>query len=288
MLTYTQLLNEYLVFTKDKTAENQTFGATQLNVSIKARLGEEDWIFLEKVRQYPTIASQQGYYLPADYAQMRTVTVTQGTTVWSLLECPSRQAWDMLNTITYTSDIAEYYYIQNNQVLLYPIPSSNGNTITYNYKKKVPKLNIADYTTGTISITSGDETVTGVGTTFTSAMVGRSLMTTDGLWYEIGTFTDATHLELLTPYLGSTVSGGTYTIGQLSPIPDAYEDMPAFDASTFYFTMQGGFEKAKGYRELADDLSNKMKSEQGSKSTSPRIRHAGDTSMLNPNLFIRL
>ena len=287
MLTYTQLVDEYTSFTNDKSTENQTFGASQINTSIKSRLGEADWIFLEKTRTVDTVADQQGYYLPADYAQMRTVTVQQGSTIWSLLECPTRQEWNLLNTITYTSDIAQYYYIQGNQVLLYPIPSSSGNDITYNYKKKFPKLATADYTTGTIAITSGDNTVTGTATTFTEAMVGRFLMTTDGYWYEVGSYTSATSIELLTPYLGPTITGATYTLGQLSPLPDAYEELPVYDSATDYFTRQGNFDKAKAFRDLADDLARKMKSEQGSKSTSPRIRH-GDGGMINPNLFIRL
>lgn len=287
MLTYTQLTDRYKLFTIDKTTENTTFGQNQINTSIKARLGEDDWIFLEKTGTASTVANQQGYTLPADYGQMRTITVTQGSTVWSLLEAPSRQFWNLLNTITYTSDIANYYYIIGNQVLIYPIPSSNGNTITYNYKKRVPNLNAADYTTGTVAITSGATTVTGSGTTWTSAMIGRSIMTTDGLWYTISAVGGATSLTLATPYMGATISGATYTIGQLSPLPDAYEFLPVYDAASDYFTMKGNFDKAKGMRELADDLAKKMKAEQGAKSVSPRIS-TDDAGVINPNLFIRL
>lgn len=287
MQTFTQLKDEYMMFTNDKTSENETFGGSQINTSIKARLGENDWIFLEKVSTTTTVASQQAYQLPADYGQMRTVTVSQGSTIWSVLEAPSRQFWNLLNTITYSSDIAQYYYIKDNQILIYPTPSSSGNTITYDFKKKIPKYTVEDYTTGTISITSGDETVTGSGTTFTASMEGLSLMTTDGLWYEIADFTSTTALELITPYLGPTITGATYTIGQLSIIPDAYEEMPVYDAAADYFTRQGGFEKAKAFRELADDLARKMKNEQGKKSGSPRIR-SDSADVINPNLFIRL
>jgi hypothetical protein len=287
MQTYTQLLDEYLSFTNDKTSENQTFGASQLNSSIKARLGMKDWIFLEKTRTDTTIGNQQTYILPADYAQMRTVTVTQGTTIWSCVEAPSRQFWNLLNTISYTSDIAQYYYIEGNRIKLYPTPSSNGNTITYNYKKKVGKLSVADYTTGTIAITNDDETVTGTATTFTASMAGLSLMTTDGLWYDINTFASATSLELLQPYLGATITGATYTIGQLSPIPDAYEEMPVYDACADYFMRKGNVDKVKYYTESADRLAKAMENEQGAKSTSPRIR-SGESDSMNPNLFIRL
>lgn len=287
MLSYTQLVEQYKLFTNDKSTENETFGAAQINSNLKARLGESDWTFLEKTRTDTTVADQQAYQLPADFDQMRTITVTQGSTVWSLYETPSRQAWDLLNTITYESDIAQYYYIIDDQVLIYPIPSSNGNTITYNYKKKVPKLQNADYTTGTISITSGAKAVTGSGTTFTAAMVGRYLMTTDGFWYEIASYSSATSITLSAAYLGGTVSGGTYTIGELSPLPDAYEMLPIYDSADAYFIRQGNFDKSKFYRERSDELARKMKTEDGAKSSSPRVRH-NDGSTINPNLFIRL
>lgn len=288
MLTYTQLIDDYKTFTEDKTSENATWGGSQINSAIKARLGEDDWIFLETNYTQDTVADQQGYYIPVNLAQMRTVTVEDGSTVWPLVEVPTRAAWDQLNVITYTSDIAQYYYIQNNQVLLFPTPASSGNTITFNYKKRVQKLTVSDYTTGTVAITSADQTVTGSGTTFTEAMEGLYLMTTDGYWYLIQDYTSATALELLTPYLGPTITGQTYTIGQLSPIPDAYEEMPVYDATADYFTRKGNFDKAKAFRELGDGLAKKMRDEQGAKSTSPRLRHGNEGGMINPNLFARL
>lgn len=70
------------------------------------------------------------------------------------------------------------------------------------------------YNTGTISVTNGDATVTGSGTNFLLA----NLQAGDRLWipgevdYFIESITDATHLELLHPWQGSTDSGLTYYI----------------------------------------------------------------------------
>lgn len=288
MMTFTQLVNDYLSFTKDKTTENRDWGGSQINSSIKARLGEKDWVFLEKTTTALTVANQQTYTLPADCGQLRTITISQGTTIWSLIEAPSRQFWNMLNTVSYKSSIAQYYYRIDNKVLIYPTPSSSGNTITYNFKKKTPKLSVADYSTGTVSITSNDETVTGAGgAVFTAAMPGLGLMTTDGYWYTIGSFTSSTVLELVEKYIGQSTSGATYTIGQLSVLPDAYEELPVYDACADYFLKEGNFEKSKGFRGMADELALKMRSEQGSKSTSPRIR-SGMPENLNPNLYTQL
>lgn len=287
MLSYTQLVDEYKLFTKDKTTENGVFGASQLNSSIKARLGEDDWMFLEKTATATTVASQQSYQLPVDFAQMRTVTVAQGTSIWAVEEAPSRQFWDALNIVASTSNVAQYYYLQGNTIKFYPTPSASSNTITYNYKKRVPLFNIANYTAGTVAITNGGTTVTGSGTTFAATMVGRSIMTTDGYWYEISGFTSTTVLTIITPYLGTTITGATYIIGQMSPLPDAYEKLPVFDAVSDYFAVQGNADKEKIFRERGEILALKMKAEQGAKSTSPRIR-SGDSDAINPNLFVRL
>jgi hypothetical protein len=68
-----------------------------------------------------------------------------------------------------------------------------------------------NYSTGTVAISNDGTTVTGTGTTFTSAMEGQQILLED-FWYTILTFTDATHLELDRPYMGTTLSGASYTI----------------------------------------------------------------------------
>lgn len=78
----------------------------------------------------------------------------------------------------------------------------------------------ANYSTGTISVTSGDATVTGSGTswaTTTNAEVGEYIQLPDSKWYKITTITDNTHLEIEIAdadggYQGSSLSGQSYTI----------------------------------------------------------------------------
>lgn len=80
------------------------------------------------------------------------------------------------------------------------------------------KVNISGsnaYTTGTVAINTGDTTVVGTGTTWTSAMVGRSIFlgkNGDFLWYPITGFTDTTHITIGSAYTGANLSGDTYTI----------------------------------------------------------------------------
>lgn len=70
----------------------------------------------------------------------------------------------------------------------------------------------AAYTTGTVSVTIGATTVTGVGTTWTQAMV-RQYIVMGGQAYEISAVTDTTTLIIARAYEGSAnLSGSSYTI----------------------------------------------------------------------------
>lgn len=78
-----------------------------------------------------------------------------------------------------------------------------------------------DYTTGTVTVDAVTGVVTGSGTTFTSAMVGRGFKA-DGhsVWYRVKTYSSATSIvieddkdDITSAYTGGAISGGsTYTI----------------------------------------------------------------------------
>lgn len=83
-----------------------------------------------------------------------------------------------------------------------------------------------DYTTGTVEI-DADGNVTGSGTTFTAAMVGRGFKA-DGhsVWYRVKTFTDATNIvieddldDVDSDYTGGAISAGaSYTIEAVTAV----------------------------------------------------------------------
>jgi len=82
------------------------------------------------------------------------------------------------------------------------------------WQKKADLTLIAEYNTGTVSVTQGGTTVTGVGTTFTSGMAGRKFQSATSEVYTIATFTDTTHVELDTAWVSDTISGETFSIYQ--------------------------------------------------------------------------
>lgn len=71
------------------------------------------------------------------------------------------------------------------------------------------------YSTGTVTISNGDTTVVGSGTTWTSAMVGREIFL-DGFWYEITARTDNTHIDIAFPYTGTNLAGATYVLATVN------------------------------------------------------------------------
>jgi hypothetical protein len=68
------------------------------------------------------------------------------------------------------------------------------------------------YTTGTVDVTQGSRTVTGSGTTFTAAMVGRKFLGPDNAYYKVIAVASTTSLTLSEAYQGTTATGSLYQI----------------------------------------------------------------------------
>ncbi len=76
------------------------------------------------------------------------------------------------------------------------------------------------YSTGTISLTNGLNTVTGTGTTFTTSMTGLQLKVSSGPFYTI-TYVSPTSLTLDRVYGGTTDPLATYTISKVYVTPNS-------------------------------------------------------------------
>ena len=69
------------------------------------------------------------------------------------------------------------------------------------------------YSTGTVTVTNGDATVTGAGgAAWTDAMDGGLFVSADGVQYVISSVTSGTTLELTAVYGGGTLGGQTYNM----------------------------------------------------------------------------
>lgn len=204
------------------------------------------WKFLESTTSVSTVADQQAYYIPARVRKIIDLYITVGTTKYLPTPIYDPETWNLiLATNLASSDVPMYYYVQNNQVLIYPAPATSSNTITIRGRQTVRDSLIADYTTGTIvSVANGGTAVVGSGTTWTAAMAGRFIRITnsstankgDGYWYEILSSGSATTITLAAPYEGTAIAAGAaaYTIGEMTPLPEAYDMAPIYRAIAMY------------------------------------------------------
>lgn len=78
------------------------------------------------------------------------------------------------------------------------------------------KVIATEYSTGTVAVTNGSASITGSGTTWTSAMTGRQIIIDDagGQPYYTFTYVGATSGTLDRAYEGATDSSSTYSIGE--------------------------------------------------------------------------
>lgn len=239
-----------------------------------------------------TTGGLQFYPLPPNYSKMKTVTINVGQLKWTPTEIFTREDWDNLNVFPYNSDIPVNFFIYDNQVGIWPIPSTTGNVISFNYKMRVPDLSIADYSVGTASVTTGTTAVTGATTVWTPttnfALESRWIQfpqtAGDNLWYQIASVDSTTALTLMNNYQGITIAAGNYTVGQMPLIAEDFHDMLVWKALQQYFSSIGDNpEKAKEYGELYNDRLQLFEEFAGRKTIQVNLRT--DTYPKNPNLF---
>lgn len=369
------LVNFYGALSQNTTAVNLSLGGSMINDEHKKLL--QEYFFNERSFTIATVAGQQFYPLPYNYSKLKTGTLTIGNLRWTPTEILSRRDWDQLNTISnYTSDIPNNFYIYNNQFGLWPIPSTTGNIIQFNYQIRVPDLIFADYVTGTVSatntggVTSTNNlfggsasyvTATGVATTggtgtgctvnitavngvitaivvnaagasyqigdiltisggdgtanFTVNNISQSAVITgsttswitnyltsagsvlnlnlwiritapagDNNWYQISSISSNTSLTLMNPYQGETVTGASYTIGQMPLLLEDFHDIPVYKPLITYFsTIQPNEAKASEFKQLRKEGIERLDKYCGTKSLNVNLGRP--RSGPNPNLY---
>lgn len=276
--------------------DNLDWGLEIINDSIRYLVTK--YYFNERSYTTPTVGGQQFYNLPPQVKQLIDVTVTIGSVLWTPKECPSRQAWDALNAITFNQDYPSYFFVYNGQMGLFPSPSSDGNTITMNYKIRTIDLSMADVTDtssgNTMAATQNSTTLTASGATFLDWMTnqwiripysGTNANNGDNQWYQIDSITNSTTAVLKNKYTGADVTAGKFTIGQVPILPEDYQDLPLYRMGMIYYsTRLYDANKYKQYKDLWEDGIGALNNEFGSKTTNV-ILNEMDVPMINPNLY---
>lgn len=242
----------------------------------------------------------QAYPIPANVSKIKNDTITVGQLVYTPAPVQTIQEWTMLNALPYTSDIPNYFYIYNNEVLFWPIPSTSGNIITFNYKARVPNLSYANYITGTIAGTAGSNQIVGTTTSwnttglfplntdlsFANLMICPLPPSGDGLWYPIQRFLSDTTLELNLPLVHApNLVAGTYIIGQFPLLQEDFQDMIVYGAlMVYYSSIVKDEDKFKLYETLYTNKLELLEAYAGTKSVNVDL--GSQPVPNNPNLYI--
>lgn len=280
-------------------SDNAAWGLEMVNDAIRYLVSK--YYFNERSYTVPngTVPGTQFYNLPPQVKKLIDVTILVGNVLWRPKECPTRQFWDDLNVVQFNQDYPSYFFVYNNQVGIYPKPSSSGNTFTMNYKTRITDLSLTDVTcSANIAITTNTTTVTATGATFASWMAGQWIRVApvqsgisgangDGQWYQIDTVTSSTVLVLKNPYAGATVAAATATIGEVPILPEDYQDLPLYRLGIVYYTTRFPDPvRAAQYQALWDDGEKRLNEEFGSKTTDVVLQDT-DSQMINTNLYQR-
>lgn len=246
----------------------------------------------------------QNYNIPANVSKIKNNTINVGQLKYQPIPIQTIQEWDLVNFLPYTSDIPNYFFIYNGTLRIFPIPSTTGNVITFNYKTRVADLSFSDYSTGTLDalgMVAGSTSVTGLATSWlTTGLYPANTNINyynlnitanpphgDGIWYPISRFNSNTSLTLSLPVVNAPGISNTttYIIGQLPLLQEDFHDMLVFGALKIYFSSIVRDEsKFKEYDALYEDREEMLKDYAGTKSAS-NVDLGDSPQAVNPNLF---
>lgn len=173
-----------------------------------------------------TVVGQQFYHLPPGIVDLADCTVTINGLAYPIITDDSILQWDRINLVLIsTTALPQFAFPRKDDFGIWPIPQGvYPINIVVQLRDRTPT--VADYTTGSVTTTNNSQTITGSGTTWTAAMIGRWFTMNDntqrgyGYWYRISGYTSATSLTLETAYVNTSVAGATYKIGETFELPE--------------------------------------------------------------------
>ena len=203
--------------------------------------------FMEGSRSVATVASTVTYNIPTAIRKLNNLYTTVGSTKYTPTPIYNIDDWaNILAANLGSSDIPLYYFVQGKTVSIAPTPATTAGTMTMTGRLNTADLNVTDVTSpGTIfTATNGGTTIVGNSTTWSAGMIGRYIKINnagvsnsgDNRWYQISGWTSTTQITIATPYEGTSITSGaeSWTIGQMSPIPEAYDMAPIYRTLALY------------------------------------------------------
>ena len=275
--------------TSDSDTASLSYLKTKLNEGISKAYGILNAEHFYTNATDTTADGQSSYPKPYNCDKMVSVKVTIGSVDYVAIEFPgSGSQWIALTGGTGTASenaYPTYFFVKRNTYEIWPTSSTDGYTITVRYKRRHKDLTQADYTTGTITtLANAGTAVTGSGTTWTAAFIGRFFkIDADGEWYEISARTSNTAITLAREYGGTAISGGSesYTIGEGSLLPFDFQDIPMNFALWKYYKQKKRLDLANDYKQEWLENLEDLKSYASSDTVSGVLSE--DIAIKNPN-----
>lgn len=299
---WTDTTQTLTVYFSDGSSKSITFtnGSTAISWAGGLTGAVEAW-----VRTFPsdtTISTVgvQAYPINSSVSKIKNATITIGQLVYTPSSVQTIQEWTQLNALPYTSDIPNQFYLYQNQVMFWPIPSSTGNIITFNYQTRVADMTYDDFSTGTVTIAVGSNSVTGSGTNWNSSgtyplnvdlsysnlMISVTPPKGDGLYYPIQQFTSNTNLLLNSAIINApTTSGDAYLIGQYPLLHEDFHDLLVYSSLAIYYSsIVKDKDRFALYDRLTKEREKLMEAYLGTKTV--QVDLGQQPVPYNPNLFL--
>ncbi len=260
-LTWTDLTNKAVRLSRDTTPGTLVQLQQDMNTGYQmfnAKLGR---YFSRKQQFTNVIANQSIYQTPIDSVRIigMAIKTADGDNSYSppIKEIRDEYEWRLIKTVPqYSSSWISYYFVLgNDEVEVWPVPSSNiPNGIRFYYQQQTPDLSIDDIVSSSLSpaqtatLTNGETLVTSTGATFTNQLVSLGFQptgVTNLSWYEIVEVPTSSTMTLKSAFVGNSGSGLNFRIGQLPIIPAQYHDAIVHYALGLFFSGKGNEVRAQ-------------------------------------------
>lgn len=261
MLTFTDWKNKFVRLSRDTSTNTLLQGIQDMNTGyhmFNAKFGR----YYSRKQQFTDVKNGKSIYqTPIDSIRIigMTVKTAAGTNTYSppIKEIRSEYEWRLIKTVpNYASNWITYYYVLgNDEIEVWPVPASNiPNGIRYYYQPQDHDLSVEDVVSSALSppqtctMTNGSTTVTSTGSTFTVQMAGlwfQLIGVTDLSWYEIVDVPTGSTLTLKSAFVGNSGLGLNFRTGQISILPNEYQDVPLHYALGLFFMGKGNTARAQ-------------------------------------------
>jgi len=285
--TFNDLYSEVQEMTGDTNTTTLTYIKKWINQGQRLFNAASKRYFLREEKKANLVASQQYYQLPVDCIRVKNVKVDTTAEPRPVYEVQSEEEWDRMNMYSSTATDPTHFFIRGrNEIGLYPVPSTAYTSgLIISYEKGELSMSQADFTTGTVTVTNGDATITHSAAGFTALMVGRYFQVTDGsegYFYKVASYTDTSTLELENVYQGSSGGAKAFRIGESSQIPDEFHESLIDYALYRYYLSKKDSGSAGEFKALFDSAIERCKENYSAK-TSSAIIHSN--KITNNNFY---